>query len=597
MNILGQPLEARHALWARLATGLLVGLAIAQLVPDGAQTPRAPDDPIDAEAWRRIIAMALGLTAFVVWAGAGAMRAGVLAAWSAVAFLIVFGVGVHDERFLDGFPGPIDNGGWFLIFPFLFIAHELLSSGDQARRVIAPWSTYFEEAWKRGVQLGLAIGFTLAFWAILWMGAALLGFIGFDWLKELLRNRHFALPATGLAFGAAVHLADVQTGILSSVRGLILGVLSWLLPVITLIGTIFAISLAFSGLKPLWDTKAATATLLSGCVGFVLLINAAYQEGDQERPVNAVLRWCVRIAGFLCFVFAVLAAWSLGLRIGQHGLTPERVLAGLAVLIALAYGIGYAVVACLPGRWMARIEPVNVTLAFVKVGLFAAIMSPLASPARLSVEDQLGRLERGVLTADTFDWWLLVQDTGRYGRVALKELSESPVPAVAAKAAAGLKGELGERPLPAPEPVDDPRPRPDLSKLEVVAPKGATPPASFLSNDFRASTGGPLPDCLRVEDKRAPDCALALIDLNGDGKPEVLVLQGTTLSLLAERDGRWGGDLGYAELGEAGAAAFRRGEVASAPAAWRDVLVGGRRVVAPNFPDSIGPSPAPPRAP
>jgi hypothetical protein len=193
----------------------------------------------------------------------------------------------------------------------------------------------------------------------------------------------------------------------------VLGVLSWLLPVITAIGLLFAVSLCFSGLEPLWKTKTATASLLAGCVALVLLVNAAWQQGDAERPVHIVLRWSARIACGLLLVFSCLAAYSLWLRIAQYGLTPERVMALVGVIIAVLYGLGYAVAAVIPkGRWLWLLEPVNIGLAFIVMLISLSVLTPIADPYRLSAQSQAGRVNTGQVAAEKFDWRALRFETG-----------------------------------------------------------------------------------------------------------------------------------------------------------------------------------------
>lgn len=571
MTALNTLFPSQQAFILRLLVGALFGATIAYLVGDS--DVAQPQTGL----WRDTLSMTLALIAFVIWAGAGAMRRISLAGWSFVAFILVYYI-IWSTRTADA-NGSVDLvGTTFLVLPLLFIAHELVSSGDQAGRWIAPYETYFDEAWKRGVQLALAILFTLLFWGILWLGAALLGFIGFDWLKELLGERYFAMPITGLAFGAAVHLGDVQTKLLANVRSLILGVLAWLLPVITLIGAIFAVSLAFSGLAPLWATKAATATLLSACIGFVLLINAAYQQGDVERLVPVVLKWCVRAAAILLLIFAVLAVWSLGLRIGQYGLSAERVFAGLGVLIALAYGIGYTIAVFVPGRWMGALEPLNIGLAMFKCALFIAILTPIASPDRLSVNDQVSRLNSGKVTVANFDWWLLKDETGTYGKNALKMLATSPNPAIATKAKAAIDNEIGERPRRERE-NDSAEPRPtraDIEAINVVFPNGAKLPESFIQTDFTVNDiGFSVPSCLRMPPPKnqKPDCKAALLDLNQDSVPEVLVRDGSSLTVLSQINGQWLGNTGYIDIGSF-ESDFDAGRVKAVPNGWSDVMVG-----------------------
>jgi hypothetical protein len=532
MTIQNILLSQRHALWLRLGVGLVFGLLIATLI----ETDKSGVG--GADQWRATLASALGLSAFVLWAGAAAMRRVTLAVWFLVAFGLVYYISDATFDTDSSRNGPFWSS-YFLLYPLLFIAHELVSSGDQAGRLIAPYETYFDEAWKRGVQLILAIIFVLLFWGILWLGAALLGFIGFDWLEELLKEPYFHWPASGLAFGAAVHLGDVQSKILANVRNLVLGVMSWLLPIIAVIGAIFALSLLRSGLKPLWDTNAATASLLAGCVGFVLLINAAYQQGDNERPVSIILKWCVRIAAVLLLVFSVLAAWSLWLRIDQYGLSADRILAGIGVIIAVSFGIGYSIAAIWPGRWMARVEPVNIGMAILKVAIFFAVLTPIADPARLSVADQVARLNAGKVSVADFDWWLLKDETGHYGKRALEALAKSDKRDIAAKAQAALKNDLGERPYREFSlPVEaNPLPR-DLSKLKVVVPKGGSLPSSFLTG----GSANVLPEyCFKSPQPtdNSLSCSVALLDLNGDQQNEVLIRSGFELRTFSFINGSW----------------------------------------------------------
>ena len=600
MQTLNVPLSERQALILRLSVGAVFGIAIAALNGD-IESQRTLVVP---SVWRETLSITLTFVAFVIWAGTGAMRRISLAIWTLIAFALVgyivwFGSNVATARASDW------GGQTFLLFPLLFIAHELVSSGDQAGKWIAPYETYFDEAWKRGVQLALALLFTALFWGILWLGAALLNFIGFKWLEELLLNNYFAWPITGLAFGAAVHLGDVQTKLLANVRSLILGVLSWLLPVITLIGAIFAGSLLVSGLAPLWATKAATATLLGGCIGFVLLINAAYQQGDVERPVPVVLKWCVFGAALLLLIFAVLAAWSLGLRIGQYGLSADRIFAGLGVIIAFAYGLGYSVAVFLPGRWMGKLEPLNIGLAIFKCFLFIAILTPIATPDRLSVNDQVARLKSGKVTVEKFDWWLLKDETGKYGKDALAKLATSDNAAIAAKAKATLDDKIGERPNKYRDDVST-QPiatRANIEAISIVFPAGGKLPESFIQTNFTSEAiGFVVPDCLRMAPGKSDQlvCKAGLIDLNQDKLPEVLIREGSNLFVFTQIRSQWMGNTGVVDIRSA-ESDFDAGKLKAAPNLWNDVLVGEKRVKIQGFQDPeirvtlpVTPAPPPP---
>ncbi len=511
-----QPLKANETLIVRLAVGLIFGLGIAFLIKtfgslEGKQTP----------LWAQVLTSTLILGAFILWAGAGAMKRFSLAIWSVVSLsliaLIAWNRAAHN---LDNDYNPFFINLSFLIYPFLFISHELISSADQAGKPIAPYGLYFDEAWKRGVQLALSVVFTALFWAILWLGATLLGFIGFSWFKDLLSNEYFSWPITGLAIAASVNLGDVQPKLMHNFRALVLDVLSWLLPVITVIGLLFAVSLCFSGLEPLWKTKAATASLLAGCVALALLVNAAYQQGNEERPVHIVLRWSARVACGLLLVFSGLAAYSLWLRIAQYGLTPERVMALVGVVIAALYGLGYAVAAVMPkSRWLRLLEPVNIALAFIMALICLAVLTPVADPYRLSAQSQGQRVKSGKVAPDKFDWRVLRFETGSYGLDELKRLSKTgkteAIRKAAGEAAAMPDGYRWGAP-----PKDEDKPKtylPDAKRINMLT-KDAVP-ADFLNQHYMEEPY-PLPDCFTTEDKK---CEARMFDLDGDANNELLL--------------------------------------------------------------------------
>lgn len=560
----------QQALSIRLVVGLVFGLAIAWLT-DRPEGPRLEDWQPDM--WKITATHTLLLGAFVLWAGAGAMRRLTFAIWSSLALAIIAGISWHHTVNDTGaYWGPVFSESSFLVYPFLFIAHELVSSGDQARKVIAPYATYFDEAWKRGVQLALAIVFTGLFWAILWLGAALLGFIGFTWLKDLLRNEYFAWPVTGLAFAAAVHLGDVQPKLMAGFRALVLGVLSWLLPVISLIGVVFVASLCVSGLEPLWKTKAATASLLAACVALVLLINAAWQQNDEGRSAHITMRWSARLACLLMLVFSVLAGFSLALRVQQYGLTPERVLGGVGVLIALAYGLSYSVAAIWPkGRWLNLLEPINIGLAFVKAAVLLAVLTPVADPGRLSAESQVARLQSGKVALDQFDWRVLRYDTGTYGRAELKTLTTTgkteAIRAAALKASQYKDDERYEMA----EPVDTARKKADPKQFTVVFPHGATVPADFFAQSFEPYR---LPDCATAK-TASPSCSAALIDLSRDGRPELLIMSNHEVTVYVREQSEWKRKTDV-YLSEREVSDFKAGKLGTQTPEFDELTIGGK---------------------
>ena len=155
-------------------------------------------------------------------------------------------------------------------------------------------------------------------------------------------------------------------------------------------------ALPFTGLSGLWQTGSATALVLATAGAVVILINAAYQDGQPDNLPPPVLRIAVRIAAVLLTPLIVIAFWGLSLRIGQHGLTPDRIIALACAVVGAAYAVGYGAAALVPlarrrSPWMKPLEPTNIAVAVLTVLVILALFSPLADPARMSVADQIGR--------------------------------------------------------------------------------------------------------------------------------------------------------------------------------------------------------------
>jgi len=289
---------ARRATIARLATGLAQGLLLYALFKaEELKVWPATQRELYAALW-----MVMLFAPFVVLAGVSAMRLRSLAIWKAAAVLVVAGLAAYGVWSGDADAKGIDAlkpQTFFAIAALLFIGHHLVQPADMERRRIARFPTYFDVTWKHGVQGVLSAGFTGAFWLLLFLASALFKLIGVDAIEKLIRQEWFAFPATAVMFAAAVQLTDVRANLVRGVRTVALTLLSWLLPLIGLIVTGFLVSLPFTGLAPLWSFGHASALLLTAAAALIILINAAYQDGDAERMPPKILRLSGSLAALL----------------------------------------------------------------------------------------------------------------------------------------------------------------------------------------------------------------------------------------------------------------------------------------------------------
>ena len=527
---------------ARLAIGFAQGIILwllYRVIADGAWPPM-----LDM-AFAPMVVVAVYVPALVSL-GLGTLRPKPLAAWAGLASLVLAGLALHNVA--RRAPEPPAEGPWDRVLAIapdaelwlcaaagLLVAHTLIVAAGTERRVLAPYPTCFEAASRHALQIAAAFAFIGSFWAVLKLGAALFELIGVEAPGRLIEKPWFAIPATTLVFTAAVHVTAIRAGMVRELRTLALTLLSWLLPVMALIAVAFLGTLPFTGLAPLWATRHATGLLIAASAALVVLINAAYQDGSRNGHAPPALRIAGSAAALALVPIVAIAGLGLALRVQQHGWTPDRILAAACIVLAVCPAVGYAVAALRRGPWLRGLEGANLAAAFVALGLLLALFSPVADPARLSVADQVDRLERGEIPPERFDFVFLRFDAGRYGLAALETLRRTQDETVAGLADRALA--LETRPPEAAWPT--PATPQEVASRITVHPDGRTLPESFAAQDW---TGMPdpwiLPPCLLGPAR----CDAVLVDLGGDGRDEILVLdldsrQGVAFTASAE--GRW----------------------------------------------------------
>ena len=518
-----------------------------------------------------------------------------LVLWGAGAALLLAALGGYDAWRGADLPLPLPSEGadlhralfpstrlWLFAAAGFFIAHTLVLAAARDGRRIAAYATYFDTAWQLGVQLAFSGLFTSIAWLMLALGAQLFGLVNLDFLGKLLDESWFAIPVTTFAFACALHLTDMRPAIVRGIRGLLLVLLSWLLPVTVLLIGGFLATLPFTGLAPLWGTKHAASVLLSAAATFVVLINAAWQEGADERAVARVVRMAARGAALLVTPLVLIAIHALFLRVRDYGWSPDRIDAAACMLVAACYAAGYFRAGLQPG-WLPLLARVNIGTTFVTLGVLLALFSPLLDPARVSVASQVARLAAGRVKADAFDFDFLRFGSQRFGRTALDRLERMPLPDAdnvrRRIAAVRKKANRWDDGTVAPQPFE-------LADNLHVHPAGARLPDTFLRNDWARNKQqvNLYPGCMYVAGE---ECDAVLLDVTNDGKPEVLVFERSGRSLLypgvaleEDAQGHWSvlarvalRDPVCPGVGEALAA----GKVSATAPALADVLIGGVR--------------------
>jgi len=437
------------------------------------------------------------------------------------------------------------------------------------------YATLFDTAWTLAARLFLWAVMTAGAWAFLGSGNSLFNWLRSHGVHPSIEPDLLILPLAGLIGGAAFAMTGGASGTRRLVKSAALACFTVALPPLIAAGTV----LVAAGIA----SPVPAAAALGLALLLLLAVNASYR-GETKR--GGWRKTAEFAAAFLLPALAALAALALKARIDEFGWTVRRVHAAAAIAMLGLYGLGYLAAALISlggGRWMRRIETVNIALSFAVIAACLALSSPLADPLRLAVTAQAARLERGADPAG-FDFAWLRAHGGRFGATALADMTHGPSAEIARDAAITLS---------APPGTEAPPPSQIGASITVRTP-GARLPNALLAQDWSAQAG-PVPPCLT---KPALACDAWFLDLDRDGAREILLVYGNDArwwaSVLKLADGRWRAAASFASPHCRGLlTALRQGRFSDAEPlpGWRDLLVAGLRIRAAPIPPPQLPCP------
>src|SRR5262249_28968051 len=297
-------------------------------------------------------------------------------------------------------------------------------------------------------------------------------------------------------------------------------------------------------LDVLWNTRRATSILLTAIAALVLLINCAYQDGGTEQRAT-ILLYARLVAAVVLVPLLVLAAYGLWLRGDQYGWSPSRIGACACVIVGACYGIGYTLAAIRSRLALRELETTNVLAAFVIIATLVAVLTPIADPARISVADQVRRLEANLVSPERFDFAFLRFKSGRYGEQALERLKRTAGGPNAARISFKAGEALDWKYPGQAEQATRTSPSLRAENITVLHPPGAVLPDRFAATEWKTfPRKWLLPPCLLLPDRK---CDAIVMDMDGDGTPEILLFAalGTTAGIdaaaafHAAADGSW----------------------------------------------------------
>ena len=281
----------------------------------------------------------------------------------------------------------------------------------------------FRHAWDTVFIVLLGLLLNGVFWALILLWGSLFKMLGIVALNKLFSTDGFIYISSAMVFALGLKMGRDNDRVIGLLRGILLTLCRFLLPLGALIALVFTFALPFTGLEPIWDTGYSTPIMVCLVAVNLFLLNGVVQDGEHEIGYPT---WLLRMIDLclLCLpVLVVLAGYSTWLRIEQYGLTPSRLLAMLLVAVMLVHSLAAAWAVVLPQRqWLWRLRVSNPVIALLSVLLLLAIHTPWFSPLQFSAQNQVNRVLSGKSSVETFDADTLRYRLGPPGKQAFEAL-------------------------------------------------------------------------------------------------------------------------------------------------------------------------------
>lgn len=305
----------------------------------------------------------------------------------------------------------------------LFIAAFYFRSWREAGHFDYP--RLLDNSWRNALTLGFLVGFLGVFWVLLALWASLFKVIKIDFFAELFIRSEFIYPVFGLVGGWGLGMIRARVGLVATVRRLCEVLIRALLPLVAFILVIFLGTLPFTGLEQLWQTGYASFLLLALAAILLFFFNAMVAD-DETISLHRLLLPLVLLALVVVPANSGLAAWAMGLRVGQYGWTVDREWGALVIVFMALYSLGYAAIVLRHrGMSVPAMRQLNIALgALLAIALFA-VNTPLLEFHRIAAKSQVERLVSGRTKVADFDARYLRFDLGPYGIAQLEALKTS----------------------------------------------------------------------------------------------------------------------------------------------------------------------------
>ena len=288
----------------------------------------------------------------------------------------------------------------------------------------------FENAWNNHFFLIFSGLLTAGFLLVLGLGTSLFESIGFKQISRIIWSKEITPVIVATLVGTGIGISREHDALIFKIRSVFFAIFRVMAYLTAAIVILFTLSLPFS-VSTLFDNRNTSLILLSIVAISILLLNTLVDHNDDEQQKDSAAKqqlspWRNRIFSLQIILLpflSVLSVYAISLRISQYGLMPKRVIAiAVAILLSIYSAVYLYQLLTRKGKWALGLARVNPLLAVLWVVMLIVMASPLLDPVRLSVNNQVSRLQSEKLSVAAFDFKALKYRLGKRGKDALENI-------------------------------------------------------------------------------------------------------------------------------------------------------------------------------
>lgn len=328
-------------------------------------------------------------------------------------------VGIQQSAFMN-------NNSTFFVFTFAVLIacfKAIMYIKLLANKQDIHYQSLFLASWRNAIIFAVTVLFMSIFFGILHLGASLFDLLGITFFTQLLQEEWFWVPALTLASAFAIHIFRKISYLADNISTILQTLVKFLLPVLVFISLGFLITLPFTGLEKLWETRSGSLLLLWLMALSLFFVNAIYHKGNDNKPYHIAMHRYIILGVAVLPVYSVISAYGIFSRVSQYGFTPDRLWAISIWLLLSCFVAGYLFgIVKLRDQWLKIQSKVNVIMGLFVLAFVLLVHSPALNFKAMSTDSQMARYYDGDVSAEDLDISFIIRQLGKPGYIAMQQL-------------------------------------------------------------------------------------------------------------------------------------------------------------------------------